>query len=156
MKLLIRGVEYDARNIQNAAPLHMIELQQQSKAIIDGGWKISALRAADRDAKVYARARKVWEEAGADPDAEPDEPDSLWVALATMTFLTMRAGGTKISLEQAAEIPFGEMRWVPEPGDPTVDEGEGDEADPTTPGLPAPAGPETLGDVPPPLLLPAL
>lgn len=163
MRVKIRGVEYDVRRLANAAPLHMIELQQQSKKLVEGGWKISALRAAERDSRAYTRrqleheaAVEAWEAAGADPETEPvepDEPDSVWVALATMMFLTMRAGGTKITLEDAASIGLSELEWIPDVDDQADDAGEV-EADPTTPGPAAPAGPVTPADVPPVLELP--
>lgn len=164
MKVRIRGVEYDVRRLGNAAPLHMIELQQQSRKLVEGGWKVSALRAAERDSRAYTRAtlayeaaREAWEAAGADPETEPlepDEPDSVWVALATMTFLTMRAGGTKISLEDAASIGLEEMEWIPDADDQADDAGEAVVPDPTTPGPAEPAGPVTPDAGPPPLELP--
>lgn len=163
MKVRIRGVEYDVRRMGNAAPLHMIELQAQSKKLDPPGWRISKLRLAERESRAYTRAQLAYEElhaawvaAGSDPDlepVEPDEPETVWIALAMMTFLTMRAGGTKITLEDAAEIGLGEMEWIADADDQADDAGEV-EADPTTPGPAEPAGPVTPDAGPPPLELP--
>ena len=164
MKVRIRGEEYDVRRLGNAAPLHMIELQQQSKKLVEGGWKISALRAAERDSRAYTRAQQAyeaehaaWVAAGGSPETEPiepDEPDSVWVALATMTFLTMRAGGTKISLEDAASIGLGEMEWIPDDDDDAAAGDEVTEGDPQMPSRPEPAGQVTPAVGPPVLELP--
>lgn len=155
MRIIIRGKEYERVGIDSCAPLHMIELQQQSKRLIeDGGLSTSRLRRIDREGRDYARARKRWADAvdewraaGADPDLEPeapDEPDSLFVSIAMLVFLSIRGAGEPITFEAAASIPLGAISFAADPGDPDpadeLDEDEDDDADPSSP---ATGGPVT-------------
>lgn len=156
MRIIIRGKEYERVGMDTCAPLHMIELQQQSKRLVDGGGlSTSKLRRIDREGRDYARARKrwvddveAWRAAGADPDLEPeepDEPDNLFVSIAMLVFLSIRGAGEPITFEAAASIPLGAIAFAADPGDPDpadeLDDDEGDDdADPSSP---ATGGPVT-------------
>lgn len=156
MRIIIRGKEYERVGMDTCAPLHMIELQQQSKRIVDGGGlSTSRLRKIERAGRDYARARKrwadaveAWEAAGADPALEPeqpDEPDDTFVSIAMLVFLSIRGAGEPITFEAAASIPLGEIAFAKDAGDPAVDEldDDEDEDDDEDPSSPATGGPVT-------------
>lgn len=158
MKVRIRGKEYDAVDQNTAAPLHMIEAQQQAKRpgedglpLIDGGLGMSAISRGERAMRAYRNAvkryRKATEarEAGEDvevPD-EPETPDEAAVMFGLQVFLTLRAAGEKVTLRDALLVPLAAVEQIDEPDD------QGEAPDPTTAGEAAPASPETPGsDVP--------
>ena len=142
MKLVIDGVEYSAVNHHGAPPLHMIELQQQSKSLIEGGLGMSRIERIGRDAARYQREHAAWRErleAGdATEDDAPLSPDDAHISIAVVVFLTLRGAGQRITFADAAEISPERMVWRSEPDDaPTP----GGEPDPTTPGLGTPVTP---------------
>jgi len=161
VKIVYQGVDYRQVTAQRgAAPLHIIELQAQSKRpdlrdlLPDGALSLGVLQRWSREAQEYGAAVARWErdvKAGmAAPDDEPSPPDcAVWLSVVNL-FLTLRAGGWRGTLRDAAEIPQGGVRYVREVGDladgPGVDdEQEGDEApDPTRPA--SPAGRATSGN----------
>ena len=137
MKIRIDGVDYDAVDHRSANMLHLMELQQQSRRLVEGGLGMSRLERIMRSSVEYRRARKAWLDADADPDAEPEAPDDGILAIAILIFLSRRAGGDKVTFEDAND--YRSIEFVEEPGDQGEGEGEA-EADPTSPG---PASPET-------------
>ena len=166
MQIIVRGKSYERLSIDTCAPLHMMELQRQSKPFVDGGGlSTSTLRKIDDAGRTYARARArwvtaraAWLEAGAGlegPELEahlerepvqPDEPDDLWASIATVVFLSIRGAGEPITFEAAASIPLGAIAFVTDAGDETADEddaGDADDADDEDPSSPATGGPVT-------------
>jgi hypothetical protein len=161
MKIVYRGVDYRQVTAQRgAAPLHIIEMQAQSKRsdlrdlLPDGALSLGVLQRWSREAQAYAVDVARWErdvKAGAAGAVdEPSTPDcAVWLSVVNL-FLTLRSGGWRGTLRDAAEIPLEDVRYVREVGDlvdePDVDDAqEGDEMpDPTRPA--SPAGPATSGD----------
>jgi hypothetical protein len=161
VKIVYQGVDYRQVTAQRgAAPLHIIEMQAQSKRadlrelLPDGALSLGVLQRWSREAQEYGTAVARWErdvKAGAaTPGDEPSPPDcAVWLSVVNL-FLTLRSGGWRGTLRDAAEIPQGDVRYVREVGDladePDLDdEQEGDDApDPTRPA--SPAGPATSGD----------
>jgi hypothetical protein len=161
MKIVYQGVDYRQVTAQRgAAPLHIIEMQAQSKRadlrelLPDGALSLGVLLRWSREAQAYGAAVARWErdvKAGAaTADDEPSPPDcAVWLSVVNL-FLTLRSGGWRGTLRDAAEIPQGDVRYVREVGDldehdaGADDEQEGNEApDPTRPA--APDGPATSG-----------
>lgn len=163
MKIRYDGVEYTQRRIQaGAAPLHIIELQAQSKrpevrALLPDGepLSLSVLTRWGREAQAYGAALGRWERARKDGTAtdadQPDPPDcAVWLGVVNL-YLTLRSGGWQGTLLDAAAIPDGDVRYIREVSDTLTDEPDDDgedgevatSADPTVPG--SPGGPATSG-----------
>lgn len=161
MKIRYGGVEYTQRRVQaGAAPLHVIELQAQSRraevrALLPDGepLSLSVLTRWGREAQAYGAALARWERARRDGTAtEADQPDppecAVWLGVVNL-YLTLRSGGWQGTLLDAAAIPDGDVKYVREVADTLTDEPDGDDedgeastsADPTSPG--SPGGPAT-------------
>ncbi len=141
MKLKIGDKEYDAVSFEGATPLHLMELQRQAPALVDGGLGMSRLHAMRRSSTAYGAALRKWRDAGADPETEPLLPDDAAISLAAMMFLARRAAGEMVTFAEAAAQTYTIVR------EPDDDDPGGDvEPDPTIPGLDTP---EILGDVQP-------
>lgn len=156
MKIRYGGVEYTQRRVQaGAAPLHVIELQAQSKraevrALLPDGepLSLSVLTRWGREAQAYGAALARWERARRDGTAtEADQPDppecAVWLGVVNL-YLTLRSGGWAGTLLDAAAIPDGDVKYIREVADTLTDEPDGDDedgeaatsADPTLPGSP--------------------
>lgn len=145
MKLRIGGTDYTAVSHQTASPLHLMELQQQSKRLVDGGLGMSRIEQIMRDTSGYAKARREWlksTEAGQDAGQEPIVPDDGLVSMAITIFLARRSAGEKLTFEEAIDVTG--VEWIPEPGDNAYrgEEDEDDEPDPTVPGPASPVTPD--------------
>lgn len=141
MKLVIGGTEYEAVSHQSASPLHLMELQQQSRRLVEGGLGMSRIEEIMRATAAYSTARAAWEKAtaaGEDPGDLPVIPDDGLTAMAITIFLARRRAGERITFEDAIDVEG--VIWIREPGDTTPDAAEEGEPDPTEPG---PASPET-------------
>lgn len=129
MKIVYDGVDYrQITATRGAAPLHLIEMQAQSKSnalrglLPEGGLSLSLLQRWSRDAQAYAVAVARWERAAKAGDTveEPAPPDcALWLTVVNL-FLSLRAGGWQGTLLDAAAIPQGDVRYVREVGDATA------------------------------------
>ena len=124
--LTIRGKAYPAIGFRQAAPLHLIELKQQTSALGLGpggrGFGMMDLEAADRDR----------------------ESVDMEVMFPIMVFLSMRAAGEDVTFVAAASVPFTEIGIELEdaPAPAPVDTG------PTAPGGPGtPAAPGERNDL---------
>lgn len=131
MKLVIDGREYPVVTTQTAELLHLMELQQQAKALVEGGLGMSALQRIDREAGAYRRAMTAWQEAGADPGSEPDVPDNSVTAMAVTVFLSRRAAGDQVTFQDAARIGMDAIIQMAESMDAQASD---DAVDPTPPG----------------------
>ena len=156
MKIVYQGVDYKQVTTQRgAAPLHIIEMQAQSKradlrALLPDGETLGlgTLHRWAREAEAYGRAVRAWERAGKVGD-EPSPPEcAVWLQIVNL-FLTLRAGGWEGTVLDAAAIPPIELRWVREVLDGSTDEPDdneggdetGEAVDPTLPA--SPGGPAT-------------
>ena len=160
MKIVYKGVDYPQRTVRRgAAPLHLIEMQAQSKRpavreLIGEPLTLGVLHQWSKEAEAYGAAVRRWQrdvKAGvAGPEDEPQVPDcALWLSVVTL-FLTLRAGGWEGTLLDAAAIPESEVRYVREVldgADDEDDEGGDEDSDagaPVDPSRPAsPDGPGT-------------
>lgn len=125
MKLKIAGVEYEPVSFESASPLLLMELQSQSRRLVEGGLGMSRLSLMERDSTAYRRARQAWQDAGADPDQEPPPPDDSPIAIAVLMFLSRRAVGEKVTFEEAASTPMSEFEAIPDASD--VDDAEAED-----------------------------
>lgn len=160
MKIVYQGVDYTQRTAQRgAAPLHLIEMQAQSKQakvreLVGELLTLGVLHRWSKEAGAYGAAVRRWQrdvKAGAaGPEDEPQVPDcALWLGVVNL-FLTLRAGGWEGTLLDAASIPESEVRYVREVldgADVEDDEDSDEDADagaPVDPSEPAsPDGPGT-------------
>lgn len=146
MKVRIDGEEFPAVNQKSAAPLHMMELQQQARPFVEGGLGMSRIERMGRDTMRYQRELKAWRvrfEAGeVTEDDAPLAPDDAILSVPIVVFLSLRAAGRKVTFEDAASIPEDRLEWIPEPGDVRADEAEEGEPDPTSPGVASPVTPD--------------
>lgn len=116
MKLVIQGREYDLVNPQTATLLHLMELRQQTRGLVDGG--IGARRLGQMAARMDAAHQA--QERGEAPDVDDDEA-LLWLGI--LVFLARRAAGEKITFTDAVDIPGDAVDLVAEPGDEVPVEG---------------------------------
>ena len=167
MKIVYKGVDYKQVTAQRgAAPLHIIEMQAQSKradlrALLPDGETLGlgTLHRWAQEAEAYGRAVRAWERGGKTGD-EPSPPEcAVWLQLVNL-FLTLRSGGWEGTVLDAAAIPPAELRWVREvldgatnePDDDESDDATGEASDPTvpaSPGGPATSVPDAALDVSP-------
>lgn len=167
MKIVYKGVDYKQVTAQRgAAPLHIIEMQAQSKradlrALLPDGETLGlgTLHRWAREAEAYGRAVRAWERGGKTGD-EPSPPEcAVWLQLVNL-FLTLRSGGWEGTVLDAAAIPPVELRWVREVLDGATNEPDDDESDdatseasdpivPASPGGPATSVPDAALDVSP-------
>jgi len=167
MKIVYQGVDYTQRTAQRgAAPLHLIEMQAQSKQakvreLIGEPLTLGVLHHWSKEAGAYGVAVRRWQrdvKAGAaGPEDEPQVPDcALWLGVVNL-FLTLRAGGWEGTLLDAACIPESEVRYVREvlDGADVEDDEDGDEdadagapVDPSEPASPDGPGTRDVGASP--------
>lgn len=167
MKIVYKGVDYKQVTAQRgAAPLHIIEMQAQSKradlrALLPDGETLGlgTLHRWAREAEAYGRAIRAWERGGKTGD-EPSPPEcAVWLQIVNL-FLSLRAGGWEGTVLDAAAIPPVELRWVREVLDGATNEPDDDESDdvtgeasdptvPASPGGPATSVPDVALDVSP-------
>lgn len=160
MKIVYKGVDYRQVTAQRgAAPLHIIEMQAQSKradfrALLPDGETLGlgTLHRWAREANDWRRAVRAWERAVKAGTAvatdEPPPPDcAVWLGVVNI-FLTLRAGGWEGTVLDAMAIPQEEIRYVrevldvaDEPDDDEGDDATGEAPDPTSPA--SPGGPAT-------------
>jgi hypothetical protein len=141
VKLVIEGREYRAVSHETAELLHLMELQQQGRDLVEGGLGMSAISRMEREGKAYATAMKAWQAArdrGEDAE-EPVTPDAALTMMAVTIFLTRRGAGEAVSLRDALRVGLSTIVQVPEPTDPAPSEEDG--PDPTGPGSDGPATP---------------
>lgn len=164
MKIRYGGQEYTQKTARRgAAPLHMIEMQAQSRRaevrelLPDGEpLSLSVLSRWGKEIDAWVRDVARWQRAATDgtqtADDEPTPPEcATWMTVVSL-YLTLRSGGWQGTLLDAAAIPEGEVRYVREVSDGLADEPDDDEdgegaseaADPTS--AASPAGPETSDD----------
>lgn len=146
MKLEIGGKRYDMCDENTCNMLHMMELQQQARDILPGGSGMNALRKLRQEGIEYRRKliRYNAEQAAGQNPEEPDIPDGMLAMTAVIVFLSRRAAGDNVTFREAANLPFGEVKYIREDGDQDPLRDDGDDAeDPPVPG----DGPGTIGDV---------
>jgi hypothetical protein len=145
VKIVIDGREYTAVNHRMSTPLHLMELQQQSRPLIEGGLGMQRLDRMAREQLLYQRAMKAHQKqaaaGAADIEDAPLAPDDALVAIAVVLFLTRRAAGEQVTFAQAADQPLESVQWIPEPGDDGDVTGQ-EAPDPTPPGPGTPETPE--------------
>jgi hypothetical protein len=151
LKLIIDGREYPAVDHNSGQLLHLMELQQQGRDLVEGGLGMSALQRMEREARVYVRQLKAYEaareayeaalEAGqeAEEPEEPIVPDVSLTLMAVAVFLTRRAAGDVVSFRDSLAVGMDTIVQLPEPTDRPASE---DRPDPTTPGSGGPATPD--------------
>lgn len=142
MRLRVKDQVLPFVDFNSACLLHLVELQQQGRAVVDGGLGMSALTRNQRDLAAYSRAVQVRQKAVEDGEPvgeEPDPPDCAPVMMGVTAFLTLRAAGEKLTLMDALLLSPGDLEQVSDPED--IPAGEGDGADPTAPGSDGPATP---------------
>jgi hypothetical protein len=125
-RLIIDGVcDVEAVDVGGAHLLHLVELQQQGRHLVEGGLGMSGLEQMKREGLAFRREwlawdarRKASEEAG-DPfvDDEPLPPDSAALAAGITVFLSRRQAGHRVSLVEALQVPQVAIRIVEEPAD---------------------------------------
>lgn len=169
MKIVYGGRDYKQITSQRgAAPLHLIEMQAQSKrpelrALLPDGEPLGlgVLHRWSKEAAAYGSALERWQadvKAGLrGADDEPGPPEcATWLTVINL-FLTLRAGGWEGSVLDAAAIRDGDVRYVREvldtaydgpSGDDEADVAGGGSPDPSLPASPDGPGISDAGDVP--------
>ncbi len=118
MRIIIKGIEYEAVTVETAQLLHLMELQQQSRTLFPpNGLNMKWIR------EMHTRAQQSG-------DNDEDEDDAL-VGLAILVFLSRRANGDRVTFAEACCITAPDVTVV---DDPEVVDPEASEAvDPTEP-----------------------
>ena len=119
MRLRIQGREYDVIDPRSCRVLHLMELRQQTRGLVEGGLGLRELgpmarrMQAAHEEQAAARAQGVQ----VDDDALDVDPDEVLIWLAVLVFLARRAAGERVSFADAADISPDEIEMVSEPGD---------------------------------------
>jgi len=151
MRARIGGVEYDVVNHKSAQLLHLMELQQQSKAVVGVALGMRELARISAVLDAFQRDYRAWQAAAAaaqedphapDPGPEPDTPDEGVIATAVTVFLTRRGAGEEIGLRDALRVSVAEIEELPDPVTDDVDQEDDDAPDPTPPGSGGPVTPD--------------
>ena len=136
IRALDDGTEWPGVNHHQAPPLHLIELQMQAPKVLPGvNIGMRSIEKIGRTQAAFHAEYKAWEAraaAGEDPGEEPTEPDTTFLAVGIIVFLSMRGAGERVTFEQALSRP---VTFVPEPDDEPAEA-----PDPSSPGSPEPLG----------------
>jgi hypothetical protein len=131
VKIVIAGREYDPVSYKSAELLHLMELKQQSKAVIPGGIGMKLLDSIARRAKALKAKVEAALAAGEDiPDDEVDPDDGILFA-AVGIFLTRRASGEQITFLDACRVRLEDIEYITGPEDDEDIEDTKEPPDPT-------------------------
>jgi hypothetical protein len=103
LKIFVEGREYKAVPPHQAELIHLMELRQQTRVVVPGGFGMQGIK--DLATRVED-ARKAGQ--------DPDEDDSL-LFMAVMVFLARRHAGESISFTEACSFPLEALRIEQEP-----------------------------------------
>lgn len=170
-KLRIEGREYPAVDHRGATLLHLVELREHTRRLLEVPLGMGRLDELSRMAREQGRRRTQLEAAyavaveGGEPAAvledlaeqlrevKAAQADDGLLGLAIIVFLTRRKAGDRVTFAQATNVDVDLIEWVPEDSDeqpvaPSDDElpddpfGPGAAPDPTVPGHGSPATPD--------------
>lgn len=170
-KLRIEGREYPAVDHRGATLLHLVELREHTRKLLEVPLGMGRLDELSRMAREQGRRRTQLEAAhaaaveGGEPAAvledlaeqlrevKAAQADDGLLGLAIIVFLTRRKAGDRVTFAQATNVDVDLIEWVPEDSDeqpvaPSDDDvpddpfGPGAAPDPTVPGRGSPATPD--------------
>ena len=150
MKIVIDGREYPAVSHKGARLLHLIELREQTRKLLEeplGMARLDALARASAGAREELKAARASGDAAAAAAAEQrvSVDAELWTAI--VIFLSRRASGERVTFSEAVDVDLESVEFVLEEGDQPDEQdeppGPREAPDPTPPGN---GGPETNDD----------